>query len=53
MAHGALGARLSCLLELNVIYTAEVQQRRGELNREVERAAICVDLCECLKCERE
>ena len=48
MAHGALGARLSCLLELNVIYTAEVQQRRGELNREEESVAICVDSCECV-----
>lgn len=28
MAHGALGARLSCLLELNVIYTAERREQR-------------------------
>lgn len=33
MAHGALGARLSCLLELNVIYAAEVEQRRAGLNQ--------------------
>lgn len=26
MAHGALGARLSCLLELNVIYTVETHK---------------------------
>lgn len=35
MARGALGARLSCLLELNVIYTAERrEQSRAELNQE-------------------
>lgn len=34
MAHGALGARLSCLLELNVIYTAERRRVEvEELNR--------------------
>lgn len=40
MAHGALGARLSCLLELNVIYTAEERK----LNRDEQSAAICVDV---------
>lgn len=48
MAHGALGARLSCLLELNVIYTAERQEqrysRRGELKQEGESAVICASV---------
>ena len=41
MAHGALGARLSCLLELNVIYTAE--ERRAKSGR-----AECCYLCGCV-----
>lgn len=51
MARGALGGRLSCLLELNVIYTAErrrieARQSRGGLNREEKSAGVCV-------CEQE
>lgn len=51
MAHGALGARLSCLLELNVIYTAE--RWRIEVEELKRGGKVLVSVWMCLKCEQE
>lgn len=52
MAHGALGSGLSCLLELNVIYTAG-DRAVLQLNLEKESARISMlmplHVCACVR----